>query len=98
MAEASINARDVMSTLTLRIHGIGLATLRMRLAAYIFRFGGWVAGTNLEIDTSGSRLELLPEAERRIDRRAGCVYVSTHEEISPDGTSARKWDRVNLPD
>lgn len=51
MAALDINVGDVMRhNVTIRVTGMKLATLRIRLAALIFMFGGWVAGTNLVMD------------------------------------------------
>lgn len=50
MADATLNVGSVIHTLTIRITGMKLATLRIRLAALVFSFGAWVAGTGLEMD------------------------------------------------
>jgi hypothetical protein len=99
MATATIDASPLIQSLTLRVRGMRLVSLRLRVAALIFGLGSRVAGISLDMDVdSGARRELLAEEDRRIDRRAGCVYVSTHSEVAEDGTRWRTWDRIRLPD
>lgn len=99
MTTATIDAKPIMQSLTLRVRGMRLASLRLRVAAVIFGLGSRVAGIPLDMDMdSGARRELLPEEDRQIDRRAGCVYVSTHSDVAEDGTRWRTWDRIKLPD
>lgn len=98
MTTATIEAKPIMQNLRIRVRGMRVASLRLRAAALIFRVGGRVAGIPIDIDAdSGVRRELLPENDRRIDRRVGCVYVSTHSDVAEDGTRWRTWDRIKLP-
>lgn len=99
MTTATIEAKLLMQNLRIRVRGMRVTSLRLRAAAMIFGLGSRVAGIPIDIDTdSGVRRELLPENDRRIDRRAGCVYVSTHSEVAEDGSRWRTWDRIKLPD
>lgn len=61
MAALDINMGQVMRemTITIRVTGMRLATFRIRLAAMIFAFGGWVAGTNLVMDIDGKADSLI---------------------------------------
>lgn len=99
MSTLTIDAKPLMQSLTIRIGGMRVTSFRLRVAAMIFGLGSRVAGIPLEMDTGPlSRRELLPEGERRIDRRVGCVYVSTHTDVAEDGMRFRTWERIKLPD
>lgn len=99
MSTVTVDAKPLMQSLTLRVRGMRLVSLRLKVAAIIFGLGSRVAGIPLDMDVDDrSRRELLPEEDRKIDRRVGCVYVSTHSEVAEDGTRWRTWDRIRLPD
>lgn len=51
MTDAVFNANDAMSQITLKIKGLRVLSIRIWLAAHIFRLAGWVAGCNVEIET-----------------------------------------------
>lgn len=50
MAAATLDIGEVMHTITIRVTGMKLASFRIRLAAVVFGFGAWIAGTGLEMD------------------------------------------------
>lgn len=103
MAPAStlrLNTREVTQSLTIKVTGLKGLRLRLRIAALIFRLGASVAGTKIEMDMADSQaktLEVLPESEWQMDRRAGCIYVSTHGERS-GSVLWRTWQRLKYPD
>lgn len=83
----------------IKVRGLKGLAFRLTLARALFAFAGRVAGVPVVIDTESTRRRvLLDEADRQIDRRVGCVYVSTHAEEDEDGQRWRTWDRIKLVD
>ena len=50
-----VSMRKAQADLTIRVTGMRQMKIRNRIAAQIFRFGAWVAGTHLEIELIGKR-------------------------------------------
>ena len=85
--------------LRLKVRGLKAMSLRCQIAGWIMRLAGVVSGFPLAVETDDeSRIELLPEKDWKIDRRVGCVYVSTHCTVTPSGERWRNWERVRYPD
>lgn len=95
----NVNAASLRLGIKIKVRGLIGLGLRLRLSRALFSLGGFIAGVPVEIDVPDARRRvLLDEKDRRIDRRAGCVYVSTHAEEDESGQRWRTWDRVKLPD
>jgi hypothetical protein len=50
MTDIDVKASELYSTLTLRIKGLAMAKLRIRLCARIIRFAAWVGGVTVVIE------------------------------------------------
>lgn len=95
----NIDATAALLGFKIKVRGLNGLAFRLTLARALFAFAGRVAGVPVVIDTESARRRvLLDEADRQIDRRVGCVYVSTHTEVDEDGQRWRTWDRIKLPD
>lgn len=93
------NAAPARLGIKIKVRGLKGLGLRLRMARALFSVAGFVAGVPVEIDiTDARRRVLLDEDDRRIDRRVGCVYVSTHADEDESGHRWRTWDRIKLPD
>ena len=55
MAEAIVRAGEIISSITIRVKGIGAATARLRAARAIFWFGAFIAGCAIEIELDDTR-------------------------------------------
>lgn len=94
----TLSHADVMCGLTLRVQIAPVTKWRTAVAVWLIGIAGRVLGCNVDVGLhADKRTEVLPEDRRLIDRRAGCVYVCTHESISSSGREP-VWLRINLPD
>ena len=95
----NLNAASARLGIKIKVRGLKGLAFRLGLARRLFAFAGFVAGVPVEIDMPSPRTRvLLDEQDRRIDRRVGCVYVSTHAEVDETGERWATWDRIKLPD
>lgn len=93
-----LDAASVRLGIKIKVRGLKGLGLRLRMARALFSVAGFVAGVPVEVDIPDARRRvLLDEEDRRIDRRAGCVYVSTHAEEDESGQRWPTWERIKLP-
>lgn len=98
ISELKIGRSEIVAGLRIKVSGLRSFGIRMRVSAFVMRLAGWIAKLPIEVDVGRytPRIEELPDDEKLIDRRAGCVYVSTHCEIDASGTKWRTWQRIPI--
>ncbi|QBX38658.1 hypothetical protein E4M02_11085 [Brevundimonas sp. S30B] len=94
--ETKVNIGELTANLRIRVYTPMLFSFRLKASAWVMRLAGWIAGIPVDVAIESERLRLLPEDQWKIDRRAGCIYVSTHDRIGFDGTYGRTWQRIPL--
>ncbi len=55
MSDAIVRAGGILSSITVRVKGLQIATLRVRIARAIFELGGLIAGVAVEIELDDRR-------------------------------------------